>query len=166
MTKKGGNKAFGKFCIFLFHPFIAHLTDTGCKLSLHIYGYIHGCILHPLNISSTLQFQKSPFSLSSRGFASSCHPHAVPIFSLQCMYVRFFLLTFFAFSPTFVGVACSICISFFLLFFLASVITVGRGKRKRAHYGVEVRLDNLNKTKVGHGIYSLLSKRTSPAENI
>lgn len=133
--KKGGNKAFGKFCIFLFHPFIAHLTDTGCKLSLHIYGYIHGCILHPLNISSTLQFQKSPFSLSSRVFASSCHPHAVPIFFYFNVCMSVFLLTFFAFSPTFVGVACSICISFFLLFFLASVITVGREAEEGTLWG-------------------------------
>lgn len=97
--KKGGNKAFGKFCIFLFHPFIAHLTDTSCKSSLHIYGYIHGCILYPLNISSTLQFQKSPFQSYVEGFCFFLpSPYSPYFFSLQCMYVRFFANIFCLFT--------------------------------------------------------------------
>lgn len=74
------------------------------------------------------------------------------------MYVRFFANIFCLFTD-FCQSGLFICISFFSL--LASVITVGRGKRKRAHHGVEVRLDNLNKKSWTWNLFFVVQKNQS-----
>lgn len=43
--EKTGETRRSEILLFFTSPFIAHLAHTSCTLSLHIYGYVHRCIL-------------------------------------------------------------------------------------------------------------------------
>lgn len=158
--KRGGERGVWKKIAF-FSPFYCSLDRYWLHVEpAHIWLYSLVYLVSSEYLLLHFAVPKSPFHSFVKGFCFFLPSLCSPYFFFTSMYVcPFFLLTSFAFSPTFVKVACLSVFLFFSL--LASVITVGRGKRKRAHHGVEVRLDNLNKKSWTWNLFFVVQKNQS-----